>query len=89
MQISFLKIMQIYKKTFFLIYCFSLLTYIFYGRGLKGRAGCTKTHQGAGKANSGAYYIPVLTHDAASIARPTALLPLCQCNYGRGLVIYA
>jgi len=54
----------------------------------------TKNHQGAGSANASAYYIPVLTPDAASwpaasIARPTASLPLCPCNYGRGLVIYA
>jgi len=55
----------------------------------------TKNRQGAGIANSGAYYIPVLTPDAtsrpaASIARPTASLPLCPPrNYGRGLVIYA
>jgi len=44
---------------------FSLLIYIFYGRGLKGRAGCrqtevqtdkqTKIRQGAGSANTGAY----------------------------------
>jgi len=33
--------------------------------------------------------IRVLTPDAASIARPTATLPLCLRNYGRGLVIYA
>jgi len=54
----------------------------------------TKNRQGAKSANSGAYYIPVLTPDAASrpaalIARPTVSLPLCPRNYGRGLVIYA
>jgi len=54
----------------------------------------TKNRPGAGSANSGANYIPVLTPDAAyqpaaSIARPTASLPLCPRNYGRGLVIYA
>jgi len=87
---------------------FSLLFYFFCGRGLNGRAGCrqtevqtykqtnrqTKNRQGARSANSGAYYIPVLTFDAAcqpatSIARPTASLPLCPCNYVRGLVIDA
>jgi len=51
----------------------------------------TKNCQGAGSANSGAYYIPVLTPDAASrpaasITQPTALLPLCPRNYGRGLM---
>jgi len=54
----------------------------------------TKNHQGAGSANSGAYYIPVLKPDAASrpaawIAWPTTSLPLCPRNYGRGLVIFA
>jgi len=54
----------------------------------------TKNRQGAGSANSGAYYIAMLTPDAASrpaasIAQPTASLPLCPRNYGRGLVCYA
>jgi len=54
----------------------------------------TKNRQEAGSANSGAYYIPMLTPDAASrpaasITRPTASLPLFPRNYGRGLVIYA
>jgi len=89
-----------YKINFSLLTLFSLLNYIFCGRGLKGRAGCrqtevqTKNRQGAGSANSGAYYISVLTPDAASrpaatIARPMASLPLCPRNYGRGLEIYA
>jgi len=76
----------------------------FYGRGPKGRAGCrqtevqtdrqTKNRQGAGAT------IPVLITfrclrlmrplgRRASIARPTASLPLCPRKYGRGLVIYA
>jgi len=45
-----------------------------------------KNCQEAGNTNSGAYYIPVLTPDAAS--RPAASLPLCPHNYWRGLVIY-
>jgi len=100
--------MQIYKINFSLLTLFSLLIYIYCGRGLKGCAGCrqtevqtnkqtnkqtisrgyakelanrqtdesrtyaknwrtkTKNRQGAGSANSGAYYIPVLTPDAVS-----------------------
>jgi len=58
---------------------FSLLLYIFYGRGLKRRARCrqTKNRQRAGGTNSGADYIPVLTPDAAS--RP---LGLDRSSYG-------
>jgi len=96
--------MQICKINFSLLTLFTLHIYFFGKRGLKGRAGCrqtevqsdgqTKNRQGVGSANSGAYYIPVLTPDAASrpvasIARPTASLPLCPSNYGRGLVIHA
>jgi len=40
---------------------------------------------GAGSANSGAYYIPVLSPNAAS--RPAASPTLCPRNNGRGLVI--
>jgi len=79
--------MLIYKINFSLLTLFSLLIYTFCGRGLKGRAGCrqtevqTKNRQGAGRTKSGAYYVTVLTPDAASrpaalIARPTASLPL-------------
>jgi len=57
----------------------------------------TNKFQEAGKqgvSNRVLITIPVLTLDAASrpavsITRPTASLPLCLCNNGRGLVIYA
>jgi len=46
----------------------------------------TKNCQGAGSTNYGADSACGLS---ASIARPTASLPLRPRNYGRGLVIYA
>jgi len=39
----FLKIMQIYKIIFSFTYFFSILIYIFYGRGLRGRSRCRQT----------------------------------------------
>jgi len=81
---------ELAKYIFLYLLHFPYLFIFVCGRGLKGRAGCRQTEVQTDKqtdrlktARGRGAPIPVLTPDAASIARPTASLPLCP------LVIYA
>jgi len=81
---------------------FSLLIYNFYVHGLKGCAGCRQTEVQTNKLKTARQQgapIQVLiilvqirhaaARPVASIARPTASLPLCPGNYVRGILINA